>query len=200
MNHGNAPLSIEGRRRLVTRCANRPIAHVARVPPALIATNRAQRAALSATNIVGQNTAAIAGVEAQYAQMWAQDAAVMYNYAGLSAAATQVTPFSAPPPTTSAQSILTAVPLLLEKLASASSLWNSTGGGLLNSMTGSSSTASLYQSLFTMSSAASRLILPANATMISTIMGMVLLPEVLSPWRVGGGLGRMATESECRAR
>ena len=29
MTHGNAPLSIEGRRRLVTRCANRPIAHVA---------------------------------------------------------------------------------------------------------------------------------------------------------------------------
>ena len=29
MTHGNAPLSVEGRRRLVARCANRPIAHVA---------------------------------------------------------------------------------------------------------------------------------------------------------------------------
>jgi transposase InsO family protein len=29
MTHGNAPLSVEGRRRLVTRCVDRPIAHVA---------------------------------------------------------------------------------------------------------------------------------------------------------------------------
>src|SRR6185369_2094729 len=29
MTHGNAPLSVEGRRRLVARCQSRPIAHVA---------------------------------------------------------------------------------------------------------------------------------------------------------------------------
>ena len=29
MTHGNAPLSVEGRRRLVARCQARPIAHVA---------------------------------------------------------------------------------------------------------------------------------------------------------------------------
>lgn len=29
MTHANAPLSIEGRRRLIERCRNRPIAHVA---------------------------------------------------------------------------------------------------------------------------------------------------------------------------
>ena len=29
MSHGNAPLSVEGRRRLVARCQSRPIAHVA---------------------------------------------------------------------------------------------------------------------------------------------------------------------------
>lgn len=29
MTHGNAPLSVEGRRRLVVRCVDRPIAHVA---------------------------------------------------------------------------------------------------------------------------------------------------------------------------
>jgi hypothetical protein len=29
MTHGNAPLSVEGRRRLVVRCQIRPIAHVA---------------------------------------------------------------------------------------------------------------------------------------------------------------------------
>jgi PPE-repeat protein len=55
---------------------------------------------LVATNIVGQNTPAIAATEAQYAEMWAQDAAAMYGYAGASAAATTVTPFTSPPPTT----------------------------------------------------------------------------------------------------
>jgi PPE-repeat protein len=49
-----------------------------------------------ATNIVGQNTPAIAATEAQYAQMWAQDAAAMYGYAGASAAATTLTPFTSP--------------------------------------------------------------------------------------------------------
>jgi PPE-repeat protein len=72
----------------------------ATVPPPIIAANRASLAALVATNIVGQNTPAIAATEAQYAEMWAQDAGAMYGYAGASAAATTVTPFNPPPPTT----------------------------------------------------------------------------------------------------
>jgi PPE-repeat protein len=71
-------------------------AFMATVPPSVIAANRALLAALVATNIVGQNTPAIAATEAQYAEMWAQDAAAMYGYAGASAAATTLTPFSAP--------------------------------------------------------------------------------------------------------
>jgi len=74
-------------------------AFAATVPPPLIAANRASFAALVATNILGQNTPAIAAAEAQYAQMWAQDAAAMYGYAGASAAATALTPFSSPPQT-----------------------------------------------------------------------------------------------------
>ncbi|ORB86535.1 hypothetical protein B1987_25300 [Mycobacterium kansasii] len=70
------------------------------VPPPVIAANRAQLAALVATNFFGQNTAAIAGAEAQYGEMWAQDATAMYNYAGSSATAAKLTPFTAPPPTT----------------------------------------------------------------------------------------------------
>jgi PPE-repeat protein len=75
-------------------------AFAATVPPPVIAANRALLAALVATNIVGQNTTAIAATEAQYAEMWAQDAAAMYGYAGASAAATTLTPFSPPPQTT----------------------------------------------------------------------------------------------------
>ncbi|ORV17867.1 PPE family protein [Mycobacterium celatum] len=66
------------------------------VPPPVIAANRSLLASLVATNILGQNTPAIAATEAHYAEMWAQDAAAMYGYAGASAAATKVTPFTAP--------------------------------------------------------------------------------------------------------
>jgi PPE-repeat protein len=72
------------------------------VPPAEVAANRAQLAALVATNVLGQNTPAIAATEALYGEMWAQDAAAMYGYAGSSAAASTVTPFGSPPETTNA--------------------------------------------------------------------------------------------------
>ena len=71
------------------------------VPPPVIAANRSLLAALLATNFFGQNTPAIAATEAQYAEMWAQDAVAMYDYAGSSAAATALTPFTSPQPNTS---------------------------------------------------------------------------------------------------
>jgi PPE-repeat protein len=72
------------------------------VPPPVIAANRSLLAALLATNFLGQNTLAIAATEAHYAEMWAQDAAAMYGYAGSSASATQLTPFTPPAPATNA--------------------------------------------------------------------------------------------------
>jgi PPE-repeat protein len=72
------------------------------VPPPVIAANRAQLASLVATNVLGQNTPAIAATEAHYGQMWAQDAAAMYGYAGSSAIASQLTPFVTPQQTTNA--------------------------------------------------------------------------------------------------
>jgi PPE-repeat protein len=76
-------------------------AFAATVPPPVIAANRAQLMGLIATNILGQNTAAIAATEARYMEMWAQDAGAMYGYAGSSAVATQLTPFTEPQQTTS---------------------------------------------------------------------------------------------------
>ena len=70
------------------------------VPPPMIAANRAQLMALIATNILGQNTPAIAATEAAYGEMWAQDAGAMYEYAAASAAASALPPFTSPPPTT----------------------------------------------------------------------------------------------------
>jgi PPE-repeat protein len=75
-------------------------AFLATVPPPVIAANRALLMSLVATNIVGQNTPAIAATEAQYAQMWAQDATAMYGYADTSAAATTLTSFAPPSPNT----------------------------------------------------------------------------------------------------
>ncbi len=71
------------------------------VPPPVIAANRAQLMALIATNILGRNTPAIAATEAQYAEMWAQDAAAMYGYAASSAVASQLSQFTEPQQTTS---------------------------------------------------------------------------------------------------
>ena len=75
-------------------------AFAATVPPPVIAANRSLLAALIATNFLGQNTPAIAATEAHYMEMWAQDAAAMYAYAGASATASQLTPFVQPPKTT----------------------------------------------------------------------------------------------------
>jgi PPE-repeat protein len=70
------------------------------VPPPVIAANRVLLMTLIATNFFGQNTPAIAATEAQYMEMWAQDAAAMYGYAGSSALATELSRFTNPPNTT----------------------------------------------------------------------------------------------------
>ena len=80
-------------------------AYAMTVPPPAVTANRTQLQALIATNLLGQNTAAIAAAEAQYADYWAQDAAAMTGYATSSEAATQLTPFSSPNPTTTASGL-----------------------------------------------------------------------------------------------
>lgn len=147
-------------------------AFAAHVPPEEIAANRTQLASLMATNLFGQNTAAIAATEAQYGEMWAQDALAMDTYAGSSAAATQITPFTEPPQIVNAgglvnqavaaaqsagtssgdvaQSILGAgdpVSGLLQTLANLSTDYTATINGLLNGMFGPAG-ASTYTTLY----------------------------------------------------
>jgi PPE-repeat protein len=139
------------------------------VPPSAIAANRTLLASLISTNILGQNTPAIAATETHYAEMWAQDAAAMYGYAGSSAAASTLTPFAEPPVTTTAtgaaaqaatvaqatgtgtqttvSQLVTAVPAALQALAApATSTSTSASSGLesglmnvLNFLTGNGS-------------------------------------------------------------
>jgi PPE-repeat protein len=73
-------------------------AFAATVPPPEIAANRARLVSLVSTNFLGLNTPAIAATEAQYGEMWGQDAAAMYGYAGSSAVASQLTMFGPPQP------------------------------------------------------------------------------------------------------
>jgi PPE-repeat protein len=76
-------------------------AFAAHIPPPVIAENRALLAQLVATNVFGQNTAAIAANEAQYSEFWAQDGAAMDTYFASSATASNsLTPFTEPPQTT----------------------------------------------------------------------------------------------------
>ena len=104
-------------------------AFAATVSPPEIAANRAQLMMLVATNILGQNTPAIATTEAQYGEMWAQDAAAMYGYAASSAATTaKVTPFTAAPQTTSTAG------LAAQATAAAQTTGTSTGTGVQSTL------------------------------------------------------------------
>jgi PPE-repeat protein len=113
------------------------------VPPSQVAANRAQLMTLQATNLLGQNASAIAATEVEYGEMWAQDVAAMYGYAGAAKSASQVTPFASPQQATNqgglatqsaavgqaagtsagnAQSAMSAVPNALQSLESSGGL------------------------------------------------------------------------------
>lgn len=66
----------------------------ATVQPGVVAANRALVQALAATNWLGQNTPAIADIEAAYEQMWAADVEAMSGYhADASAAVARMQPW-----------------------------------------------------------------------------------------------------------
>lgn len=160
-------------------------AFAATVPPPLIAANRSLLASLVATNLLGQNTPAIAATEAHYAEMWAQDAAAMYGYASASSAATNVTPFDPPPqtteqaglaaqavaaqqPGTELQPVIAATPQALQGLSAPTGLATLAGSG--------SSEASSGSALSSMAGISS-LMMPARMAMMpmSMLMRMFMM-------------------------
>ncbi|MBS4727704.1 PPE family protein [Mycobacterium sp. SM1] len=92
------------------------------VPPPVIAANRALLMALIATNFLGQNTPAIMATEAQYLEMWAQDAATMYAYQGAALAATSALPTFSPAPQTTTGAALAAPAAAAGQAAGASGI------------------------------------------------------------------------------
>jgi PPE-repeat protein len=146
-------------------------AFAATVPPPVIAANRALLMTLIATNILGQNIPAIAATEAHYMEMWAQDAAAMYAYAGSSATASQLTPFTEPPQTTN-----TAAPALQSGAVSqASTLSGSNTVTQLSQLT--TSVPSVLQSLSTTSTTTN-----AASTAASTGLSLPPVPPALTAW------------------
>jgi|SRR5271166_916045 len=109
------------------------------VPPAVVAANRAELAMLVATNVLGQNTPAIAATEAQYAEMWAQDAAAMNGYASASSAATQLTPLSAPQSPTNADGVAGQTAAVAQAAQTPAGTVQSTLSSATSSTSGSSS-------------------------------------------------------------
>jgi PPE-repeat protein len=98
--HGTAAQAEQAGMQAAAAAAAHEAAFAATVPPPLIAANRALLMTLVATNFLGINTPAIAATEAQYAEMWAQDAAAMYAYAASSTTASALTPLATAPVTT----------------------------------------------------------------------------------------------------
>jgi PPE-repeat protein len=130
------------------------------VPPPVIAANRSLLMTLIATNILGQNTPAIAATEFHYCEMWAQDAAAMYGYAGASSTATRLTPFAEPPQTTNAGA------LFAQSSAVAQAVGTSSGNA---QSTLSQVITALPQALQGLTSPASAAATPAAATPASSL-------------------------------
>ena len=129
-------------------------AYSSSVPPAAITANRTQLAQLVPKNILGQYTAAIAALEAQYGEFWAQDAAAMYGYASASSAAATLSPLTPPEQNTNpaGQS---------QQAAAVSSAAGSNG-----------STAALNNSLGGLQNAASAAASPAADTPVSILSAL----------------------------
>jgi len=109
-------------------------AYTSMVPPPLIAANRAELATLVANNFLGQNTGAIAQNEANYLEMWIQDALAMDTYQQASTGASSGLPAqtAAPLVTSGSQAAPAAAAALPADAASGG--WDVLGEGVFNAV------------------------------------------------------------------
>ncbi|MHA7653132.1 PPE family protein [Mycobacterium sp. ML4] len=135
------------------------------VPPAVVAANRARLLVLVATNFLGINTPAIAATEAEYAEMWAQDATAMYAYAANSAEAAALAPFREPDQTTNPEG----------PAAQAAAVSQASG-----SAAGSVTQSELPQLMFTLPATMQQMASPAAASPFNNIPQTGLLADLLN--------------------
>lgn len=189
------------------------------VPPPVIAANRSQLAALVASNILGQNSAAIAAVEAQYGQMWVQDVAAMVGYAAAAQAASQLTPFTEPPQTTTdggaadqaaavaaatqsstSSTAQSALARLAQAVVTSPAQYTDAARDALNTAAGNSDMAALYESFWNFQSSIGSEGTWTNAVGSTTSLGMTQVrlfhklpgPPVVPKSALGGGLSSLA--------
>lgn len=160
-------------------------AYAMTVPPALIAANRTQLMALVATNVLGQNSPAIAATEAQYGEMWAQDAAAMYCYAAGSAGATALTPFTEPPPATNPAGLAS------QALALTGVTSNSVTTEIVNAL--SQLTSAVPGALAGIVSPVTQSVLPAWMSDLQTVMSIFGTPFFACTSLAGLGMSMMST-------
>jgi PPE-repeat protein len=191
----------------------------ATVPPAEIAVNRTQLLSLSQGNILGQNNAAIAALEAEYAQFWAQDVAAITGYSGSSQAATTgLGSFTEAPQTTNdngqtaqaaaASSAATTTPSSLETLVDQietdlnsfskdltglDSDYTNFFTNAFGTLPGGSNISALYQSFYTLASNAGSNATYTNVVNSTTSLGISQWKNffIYQPWSHGIGLGSL---------
>ena len=150
-------------------------AFAATVAPPLVAANRAETAAAVQANVFGQYTPLITQLEAQYGEMWAQDAAAMYSYAGQSASAAQVTPFATPAATTNPGGTATQAAAVSQATGTSAA---SSSQSILQQLT--SSVPSSLQSLASPAATSAATTTTPFQSLFALIFGTTVLPTSLS--------------------
>lgn len=188
------------------------------VPPAEIAANRAQLLQLVPANIFGQYNAAIAALEAEYAQFWAQDVAALTGYsASAQSATTGLGSFNEAPQTTNASGttaqaaatqaaaaapldpsgILTAIETNLNSFSTALTSFNNTYTNFFtnafNLIPGGSGVSSAYQSLLTFANNIGSQATYTNVVNSTQSLGISQWKNffIYQPWSHGIGLGSL---------
>ena len=186
----------------------------ATVPPAEIAANRTQLLSLLSANIFGQYNAAIAALEAEYAQFWAQDVAAITGYSASSQSATSgLGSFTEAPQTTNdngtaAQAaaaapvdpltqIITQIETDVNSFSKALTTFNGTYTNFFTNafglLPGGSSLLPLYQSTLTLANSVGSQATYTNVVNSTTSLSISQWKNffIYQPWSHGVGLGSL---------
>jgi PPE-repeat protein len=190
----------------------------ATVPPSEILANRTQLLSLLQANLFGQNNAAIAAAEAEYAQFWAQDVAAITGYSASAQSATSgLGSFTEAPQTTNASGtaaqaaatqaaatapldptgILTEIETNLNSFSTALTSFNSDYTNFFTNafglLPGGSNLSSVYQGLLTFANNAGSQATYTNVVNSTTSLGISQWKNffIYQPWSHGIGLGSL---------
>ncbi len=174
-------------------------AYASMVPLPEIAANRAELATLVANNFLGQNTGAIATNEANYLEMWIQDALTMDTYQVNSQAASALPAQSAAPQVASGAAAAAATPPVSS--TSVTSVINGLLGDLgLQSLIGSSADAWLITEATAIGADPESVLLPVMITyylgMLSSLPARMFMSSGSAGGSAAAATGTLASSSD----